>query len=1049
MAMTIAEFQEQIRMQQFDPLTNFNLNVDAYRLHLKHKFDPVSVVSIGKIDPLPHQIESFVKMMAMLRPSSGISGRIRMLLADDVGLGKTIMVGLVMKELLLRKRIKRVLVICPSGLQIQWKEELKEKFNEEFTIIRGQIEGNPYAENDQVIISVDIGRNEEKTNLLLSSQWDMVIFDEAHKLKPGNIRYGLAEAISTKTRHLILASATPHDGKVENFLGLVKLIDEDMENTHDNSELRQYLEPLMIRRLKEDIVNFRGKKIFPERSIPRTLEVQYSPEELDFYNGVEDYVRTYYQKAEDSENGHFSTVILALYVLHRRVSSSIYAGVLSLRKRRLNLLRPYAEITEKSEIDYLYNLDEGNEELREKAEEEIISATAAATSEELRIECAALDQLIEQGETLLNNQQDRKFQQLKILVNTIRKEHPQDKIIIFTEFKDTLKFLENELLKENFLITKITGGLSPEEKKQNTLIFEKRADILLGTEAAGEGLNLQFANIAINYELPWNPNRLEQRIGRVYRYGQRKEVYIYNFKTAFPIDQAVLKKILEKMENIRAIYGLNTIDVIGSMISEKDILEIFRISVSKGSAVDKVDQLFTEKLEVFKEIEHFFIKESFNLVNVTSLTPNIDRCINNFDIERFFLTWAENSSSVDVHPAEKENHQYNIRIPCTTTKADDLCTDHESQKYDDMVVTGVFDPEKKGTYLALGHPMISCAIDDSLSKHTCTIVKCPQKGIILTFILRFYDGNGREIYAEPVLLYQTEKENKGLDALNVWNFEGYSQDLVLNIDSEYYVKSLNDLLIDPEFALKDYTAKIDVFVREKHEKDLQREYDFIYAEYSWKIKNQNLKWDKFDKNGQKYLLESVDNKILQLKQELKSLRQENQQSKIISLELCGPVDIALLVPPSDQKNWDPKTEAARIDLEKLKKEIELKGMKIVCRYEKEHGRIPEDVSKETVRGYDILSKSKNEKRHIEVKSFSTTNPIQISSNEWRVASQLREDYYLYVVENIFKDPETQPTIVPDPYLNLEKYVKKVLIEDYKMVLDKLPEEIRNKSNLEK
>lgn len=174
-------------------------------------------------------------------------------------------------------------------------------------------------------------------------------------------------------------------------------------------------------------------------------------------------------------------------------------------------------------------------------------------------------------------------------------------------------------------------------------------------------MNLQFANIAINYELPWNPNRLEQRIGRIYRYGQKKEVYIYNFKTAFPIDEAVLQKILEKMENIRAIYGSNTIDVIGSMISEKEILEIFRISQGAGSAVDKVDQLFTEKLKVFDEIEQYFIKDSFNLVNVTSLSPDISRCIYNFDIERFFLTWAENNLEVDVQPSR--DSQYLVHIP--------------------------------------------------------------------------------------------------------------------------------------------------------------------------------------------------------------------------------------------------------------------------------------------------------------------------------------------------------------------------------------------------
>jgi hypothetical protein len=176
-----------------------------------------------------------------------------------------------------------------------------------------------------------------------------------------------------------------------------------------------------------------------------------------------------------------------------------------------------------------------------------------------------------------------------------------------------------------------------------------------------------------------------------------------------------------------------------------------------------------------------------------------------------------------------------------------------------------------------------------------------------------------------------------------------------------------------------------------------------------------------------------------LRQEIKELYKENQKAKNISWKLCGPVDIALLVTPQSQTNWNPETEQARINLEKLKKEIELKGMKIVCRYEREYGRIPEDVSKETVRGYDILSQSKKEKRYIEVKSFSTTNPIQISSNEWRVASQLREDYYLYVVENISKDPNTLPVIIADPYFNLEKYVRKVPIEDYKMVLDKLPD----------
>jgi len=1034
MTMTVAEMQERIRTGQFDSLTDLKLNVDAYRIHLKHTFDPVSVASIGKIDPLPHQVEAFVRMMAMLRTQSGISGRIRMLLADDVGLGKTIMVGLVMKELLLRHRINRVLIICPSGLQPQWQDELKEKFNEDFTIIRGQIEGNPYADTNRAIISVDIGRNEEKTKLLLSTQWDLVIVDEAHKLKPGNIRYGIAQEISTRTTHFILASATPHDGKIENFLGLVKLIDQDLENVHDSGELKEYLEPLMIRRLKEDIVNFRGKKIFPKRSIPRTIEIAYSPEELDFYNGVEDYVRTYYQKAE---NSGLTSVILALYILHRRVSSSIAAGVISLKTRRGNLLKPYLDLDTEKEREYLSCIDEGNEVKKEQAEEALIGATASVTSDELRQELAQLDILIAQGEDLLTREQDRKFQQLKKLLNQIRIERPEDKTIIFTEFTDTLKFLEQELTKENYLITKITGSLSPEERKQQARLFEKRAQILLGTEAAGEGLNLQFANIAINYELPWNPNRLEQRTGRVYRYGQKKEVFIYNFKTAFPIDEAVMNKILEKIENIRAIYGSNTIDVIGSIISEKEILEIFRLAQSRGSAVDKVDQLFTEKLEVFKEIEQFFIKDTFNLVNVTSLTPDISRCINNFDIERFFLTWAESNRNIDAHPAGE--NLYSIRIPCTQTSGEIVCAHREPQKYLEMTVTGVFNPDVKGTYLALGHPVISCAIDDAIAKQSCALIRYPERGILLTYVIRFYNELGKEIYAEPVLVRITEKETAALDPLAIWEMGGDAGDAPQTVDRAHYQKLFNDAVTNPELALHEYLPPLETFVRNKNEKDLEREFNFIYSEFNWKIKNQQNKKEKYLEAGQNYLIETVETRIQTLKKEYREILQNNNRAKNISWKLCGPVNLALLVPP-EKHAPEPLSEEERIRVEKLKKEIELKGMDIVMEWERNHGREPQDVSKETVRGYDILSKSKNELRHIEVKSFSTTNPIQISSNEWRVASQLREDYYLYVIENISSDPDPTPVPIPDPYTKLAPFIKKITIEDFKMVLDKVPSE---------
>jgi SNF2 family DNA or RNA helicase len=261
--LTLYDVERKFNENSFDDLIKLKLNVDAYRLHLKHTFDPVSVVAIGKIDPLPHQVEAFIKMMKLLRPQSGIDGRIRMLLADDVGLGKTIMIGLVMKELILRKKVERVLIVSPSGLQIQWEEEMNDKFNEKFEKIHGEIDGNPYLKENRAIISVDTGRNPEKLELLMQTSWDMIIFDEAHKLKPGSLRYELASDLSKRTKHLILASATPHDGKVENFIALVKLVDDELAFSSDSGELKKFLEPLMIRRLKEDIISTCKTAFFP------------------------------------------------------------------------------------------------------------------------------------------------------------------------------------------------------------------------------------------------------------------------------------------------------------------------------------------------------------------------------------------------------------------------------------------------------------------------------------------------------------------------------------------------------------------------------------------------------------------------------------------------------------------------------------------------------------------------------------------------------------------------------------------------------------------
>lgn len=1022
------DIEQRIENKSFDDLIQLKLNVDAYRLHLKYKFDPVSVVAIGKIDPLPHQIEAFIKMMRLLRPQSGIEGRIRMLLADDVGLGKTIMIGLVMKELILRKKVHRVLIVSPSGLQIQWQEEMNDKFNEKFEIIRGKIDGNPYIEEKRAIISVDTGRNPEKLELLLQASWDMVIFDEAHKLKPGSLRYELALELSKRTRHLILASATPHDGKVENFTALVKLVDEELEYG-DSGELKKFLEPLMIRRLKEEIVDFRGRKVFPKREQPQTVNIDYLPEEREFYDRVEDYVTTYYQKADEAGS---NTAILALYILHRRVSSSIKAGLNSLKKRKLRLLEPYIDFEANKEINYLDYLDDNDELKKEKAEEILLGVTAS-TGEELSIELQALDELIEIGEKLIEEEKDSKYKKLAELVSEFRNKRPEDKIIIFTEFTDTLQFLERKLTQdEGFLISKITGGLSIEDKKEQARLFESSSHILLGTEAAGEGLNLQFANIAINYELPWNPNRLEQRVGRVYRYGQEKRVFIHNFKTAFPIDDAVLRKIQEKMENIRAIFGDSAIDVIGSLISEKEMLEIFKVARTISSGVDKVDDILKEKLEIFQEIDHFLIKERFNLINVKEMTRDVSHCINNFDIERFFLTYIIQKKSADY---TNMDGQYIFEIP-KIEPVKPLCANLLQSNLTNYDFKGSFDIKGKGNYVALGHPALEVAIEDSLGYNSLSLISSDKRGIIVTYILKFFNGMNQEIYSEPILILKNNNELKILDPLMIWEMRESKSSFLKNEDIDEYKKLTLDFLEKPRVFIEDKIENIEQFVQEKNSKDLEMEYDFVRLEYDWKIKNQKRKRQEHISKGQNYLISAIDKKISELKSEHRKLWLDIEQSKEIRWELCGPINISLLLIGHDVS--DDKSPEEKRDFEELKKAIELKGMHAVMEYEKEHGREPRDVSFETIRGYDIESKSIEEKRCIEVKSFASENPIQMTSNEWRASSQLLDEYYLYVVQNVFSKPDIY--VIRNPYENLEKYMEKVVIEDYRMVLDKLPED---------
>ncbi|GMA17321.1 DEAD/DEAH box helicase [Deinococcus metallilatus] len=511
----------------------FALGVEARRIQLGYTFDPFFAVSASRIDPLPHQLEAVYGVL-LKRP------RIRFLLADDPGAGKTIMGGLLLKELRYRKLLDRVLIVTPANLTDQWRREMHDKFGETFQVINRDVAGLSYGENpwegeNLVVTSVDFAKRDENLEHLRRVHWDLVIVDESHRLSATKYgseikrsqRYKLGEMLAQTSAHMLLLTATPHQGDDEKFRLLLDLLEPDLFATA--GLLREAAgkgeNPIMLRRLKEDMTDFDSKPLFPPRYV-HTPQFRLSPSERALYDRVTDYVTKHFRKAWDDRRRN---VGLAMTVLQRRLASSSYAISRSLENRlkRLQALRddvnnladdPYLGYTE----DELEDLPEEERwELEDRIAERL---TLARNLPQLEAEIRELEFLSREARTLAKLEQDRKLLELLKVLGKLNGE----KLLVFTEHKDTLNFLVTVLQKQGYAVTHIDGSMGLEERVGREHEFRDSAQVMVATEAAGEGINLQFCSVMVNYDLPWNPTRLEQRMGRIHRYGQKYEVNIHN-----------------------------------------------------------------------------------------------------------------------------------------------------------------------------------------------------------------------------------------------------------------------------------------------------------------------------------------------------------------------------------------------------------------------------------------------------------------------------------------------------------------------------------------
>ena len=648
---------------------------EAYRINLAHLFDPYLAVHTSSIEPLPHQISAVYQEMIPRLP-------LRYILADDPGAGKTIMTGLLLKELIIRGDLKRCLIVSPGSLSEQWQDELYSKFHLKFDILTNDrfesaVSGNVFAEANLAIVRLDkLARNESLQEKLKATEWDLIVVDEAHKMSAsvwgGEIKYTkrflLGRLLSDITRHFLLLTATPHNGKEEDFHLFMSLIDpERFEGAARSSAQAVDVSDVMRRLVKEDLLKFDGTPLFPERRA-YTVNYDLSERESVLYQAVTEYVQEEFNRADQLTSDHKSTVGFALTILQRRLASSPEAIYQSLHRRRERLEnRLNEERIGKRAADYRASIrydedfddeDYSSEELEREEENVADQASAARTIKELEAEIATLRQLEGLANEVRLSGEDRKWDELSRLLQDnacmYTADGQREKLIIFTEHRDTLRYLTDKIRtlfgSEDAVVT-IHGGMLRDERRKVEERFrqDKEVRILIATDAAGEGINLQRAHLMINYDLPWNPNRLEQRFGRIHRIGQTEVCHLWNLVSQETREGMVFQCLFNKLEEERAALGGKVFDILGDVtFNNRPLRELLIEAIRYGNDPEVRKRLWevvdhSMNTEKFRELiaENALTEDSMDVSKVMEIRAEMERIeahkLQPHFIEAFFI----------------------------------------------------------------------------------------------------------------------------------------------------------------------------------------------------------------------------------------------------------------------------------------------------------------------------------------------------------------------------------------------------------------------------
>ena len=1040
------------------------LGLQAYTLGIAYEFDPYFGLSISRVDPLPNQLEAVYEHLLKL-PT------VRFLLADDAGAGKTIMAGLLIRELKLRGLIERVLVICPANLSFQWQRELREKFDEKFLVLKGgdlrdQFGVNQWLEQRQIITSLDLAKRTDILPGLRQVRWDLVIVDEAHRMSARDEshksqRYRLGELLRDSADHILLLTATPHKGDPRNFTLFLQLLDQDAyaDVTSIREAMARRRAPFYLRRTKEAMVYFperqgdgpwTARPVFTRR-IPRTADFAIDGSEFDLYQRVTRFVKRQSARAaaaDDDPRARAVGFLMSLY--QRRLASSTYALRRSLEnrakrladglKRAQDLLRAAPpDIPDPEEIE------EMEDAARERLETLLEAITLAGNAEQIRDEIDELRQLAEEARAVEDSDHQAKLARLRTIMRDEGFfDRPDERLLIFTEFKDTLDHLMATLNAWGFQAGCIHGGMKPGARDEpGTRLYAEQQfrdgaiQVLVATEAAGEGINLQCCHILFNYDIPWNPNRLEQRMGRIHRYGQHHDCLIFNFVAANTIEGRVLQRLMDKLQEIRdALDDDAVFNVVGEVLPATHVERVLRdYYAGKLGDVDLEDRLLKDVDE-----SHFRSICQTALEGLAARKLNLDMLIERRaraqerrvvpeTIARFMKECARDAA-LALKPVGSLAHAFEPgRTPSGLKKYERepgwtlaelanryprLSTDRDTAEANNL------------EWVTPGHPLFEAlrrhALDlgqDAFASGACFHSVAHEAPARLDFYrARVVDGLGHVTHER---LFAVELAESGSCCLQ-------EPDVLGNLSPAAAPERLPSVAILPEATAWLNEHALTPFIDEvRAERLAEVERIAVHVELSLtevlqrvddEIGRAAVEVEK-EVAGAEGRLAQAEARHAEVLARRERRREELERQRAMTLQGVERLASALILSHPERET---------LDVRRLRPnpETEQTAMRVVMEHERAENRQVYDVSARNL-GYDVTSLDlrSGELRLIEVKGLAgATGSILLTPNERRVAEDRPDCYWLYVVTDCASDPTLQPP-VRDPAKRPWREVTKV------------------------